>query len=101
MAVSREKEKAKDVFADMHVAEASRVEDAVGKAKAKDEMQVNIFHRTQCTVAKKATVANPRTSRTAMDAVCAAPSGIEIEIVQQSSGRWRMVVTEIRILDTR
>ena len=100
MAASSEKEKAKDAFAvSKDAEEAPKVEDAVEKAK--DEIQVNIFHRTQCTVAKKATVANPRTSRTAMDAVCAVPNGIEIKIVQQSSDRWRMVVTEIRILDIR
>ena len=100
MAASSEKEKAKDAFAGlMDVAEASKVEDAVEKAK--DDIQVDIFHRTLCMVAKKAMVANPRTGRTATDAACAVQNGIETKIVQQSSDRWRMVVTEIRILDIR
>ena len=100
MAASGEKEKAKDAFAvSKDAEEAPKVEDAVEKAK--DEIQVNISHRTLCTVAKKAMVANPRTGRTATDAACAVQNGIETKIVQQSSDRWRMVVTEIRILDIR
>ena len=100
MAASGEKEKAKDAFAvSKDAEEAPKVEDAVEKAK--DEIQVNIFHRTLCMVAKKAMVANPRTGRTATDAACAVQNGIETKIVQQSSDRWRMAMTEIRILDIR
>ena len=79
--------------------EAPKVEDAVEKAK--DEIQVNIFHRTLCMVAKKAMVGNPRTGRGATDAACAVQNGIETKTVQQSSDRWRTVVMEIRILDIR
>ena len=100
MAASSEKKKAKDAFAvSKDAEEAPKVEDAVEKAK--DEIQVNILHRTLCMVAKKAMVANPRTGRTATDAACAVQNGIETKIVRQSSDRWRMVATEIRILDIR
>ena len=100
MAASGEKEKAKDASGVSKDAdEAPKVEDAAEKAK--DEILDNILHRTLCMVAKKAMVANPRTSRTATDAACAVQNGIESRIVQQSIDRWRMVVTEIGLLDIR